>query len=430
MEISNVNDFISWINNNPISESYTETTSYYFPVHFGMFVVEDKAFSDIDLTNKQFIATEFISCVFNKCNLNNTIFQSCTMKNCTFKNCSIDNSKFMEIDLIQCKFESCCIVDLELCDIITDELIFKNCNDIFRLRITAEILGINNCSEQSQNLSFKDSYVSSGIIHSNKINQKDKIIFSDCIVQESNFYNIDLSNSRFEGCNLSLNQFSDCVFSDETFADKNGIPANEYNYVDLRTILNSSKQKFTTLESLFGITYPDIKNYLIDMTSKVEFQSIFISYSFKDKIIANRINEELRKRGISTFLWEKDAPYGKTLKEIMSKNIKEKDRILFIASKNSLKSQACHYELTQGRKKQEKIWENILFPIHIDNFLFEVTKEMIRPKEMQDEYWSNIKELKNINSINFSQFVNQDTIDETEFGNQIFNLLTGLRKGK
>lgn len=56
----------------------------------------------------------------------------------------------------------------------------------------------------------------------------------------------------------------------------------------------------------------------------------------------------------------------------MSYNVDNFDRLLFIASKNSLKSEACHFELSNGRKKQDKFWEVVLFPIHTGDFFFTV----------------------------------------------------------
>jgi len=166
------------------------------------------------------------------------------------------------------------------------------------------------------------------------------------------------------------------------------------------------------------------------LTSKIEFQSVFISYSFKDKEFAKKINNELVNKGIFTTLWEKDSPGGKPLKEIMSKGVDEKDRVLFIASKDSLKSPACHFELSGGRRKQEKIWEDVLFPIHIDDYLFKIKKENIRPIEIQNEYWNNILELRNLNSIDFSQFTDQLNYNKRSFDNLIFRMLKGLRKVK
>lgn len=38
-----------------------------------------------------------------------------------------------------------------------------------------------------------------------------------------------------------------------------------------------------------------VKNYVLEMVSKLELHTVFISYSFKDKLIANQINETLKK---------------------------------------------------------------------------------------------------------------------------------------
>jgi hypothetical protein len=129
-----------------------------------------------------------------------------------------------------------------------------------------------------------------------------------------------------------------------------------------------------------------------------------------------------------TFLWEYDSPGGKSLKNIMSSNIKNKDRVLFIASENSIKSKACQFELSKGREKQEITWNDVFFPIHIDNFLFDLEKEKIRPIESQGEYWKNIQELRKLNSLDFSNFTDAKIIDEHKFEKLIYRLIKGLRK--
>lgn len=112
----------------------------------------------------------------------------------------------------------------------------------------------------------------------------------------------------------------------------------------------------------------------------------------------------------------------------MSENVKAKDRILFIASKNSLKSTACHFELSEGRRKQQETWEDVLCPIHIDNYLFDLNKDSIRPIEVQEEYWNNILELRRLNSLSFTEFVNPETRDDYGFDRQLIRLIKGLRK--
>lgn len=155
-----------------------------------------------------------------------------------------------------------------------------------------------------------------------------------------------------------------------------------------------------------------------------DFSSVFISYSFKDKLFVNRLNDTLSKNGVNTFLWEKDAPVGESLKNIMFEKVQKYDRVLFVASENSLKSQACHYELTQAREKQDKLWKTILFPVHIDNFLFKVRKENIRPRDKAEEYWMNICELREINSLDFTE--PSVILDKEKFDEKINKLLINL----
>lgn len=416
-EIINQEDFLKWININPVDNNYYSKTSY--RVGGGVLNITKAHLLNIDLENKHFESTEFKDCIFDNCTFHNTFFFSATLIQCHFRDCRFTYSKFLDVDLIQCQFEACTITGLEFADVITSKVLFINCGEILDLLIRPG---------HRRDISFINSYIAFLAIKPNKSEEKDKIDFIECLIKESSFDRVDFSISVFERCNLSLNQFSDCVFSNNTLTENNETPANEFNLIDIRTIINSTNQNSDVLEKLFGIHNTDIKDYLIGLTSKIEFQSIFISYSFADKQFAKIINEELVRKGILTFLWEKDAPGGKQLKKIMEKGVKEKDRVLFIASKDSLKSEACHFELTQGRKKQEKTWEDVLFPIHIDNYLFEVSKDKIRPIEVQDEYWKNIEELKSLHSIDFSAFQNKNLINNTDFEKCIFQLIKSLRK--
>ena len=65
--------------------------------------------------------------------------------------------------------------------------------------------------------------------------------------------------------------------------------------------------------------------------------------SYRDQLLSqgdSAINQLLNQRGVKTFIWEKDAPGGKRLDDIMSVNIKKHDKILFIASQYSINKPA------------------------------------------------------------------------------------------
>ena len=413
-KIKNKEEFHEWIvDTTNISfernEYFVDTEDLY---------IEDFYLDEENIDNKSFRSTTFERCTFKSCIFNSVIFQSCTFISCTFLASEFYWSKFLESDLFACEFKFCTIADLELADVDIKNTEFNDCNEILDLRIRGMDTRI---------ITFNSSYIHHMSIEPIK-KSEDEFNFINCLIKESSFDRLNLVQSVFEDCSLSLNQFSSCEFSDKTFSNENNTPGNEFNMLDIRTILNSQPIDKKILENIFGINNADIKDYLIDLTSKIDFQSIFISYSFEDKVFANTINNFLTKRGILTFLWENDSPAGKSLNSIMTSNIREKDRVLFIASKDSIKSKACQFELTSGRQKQEITWENVLFPIHIDNFLFEIEKTQIRPIEKQNEYWKNIEELKKLNSLDFSNFVNTEKIDEHKFEKLIYRLIKGLRK--
>ena len=421
-KITTQSQFIKWISQSDtdFEKSKYDHNNYY--VGSSMLIIKDMELDELDIDGKSFVSTKFSDCIFKNIDFKSVVFHSCILKNCTFDNCEFYWSKFLESDLIECKFDWCTIADLELGDTVIKNSKFINCPEILDLRMRG--FGAIRIVE------FQNSYLHHLDIEPMQEDFDEQFKFYDCIIKESSFDRTSLVNECFENCNLALNQFSSCILSKNSFIGKNEIPGKEYNLIDIRTILNSEPIEQDILENIFGIHNSEIKEYLIDLTSKIEFQSIFISYSFKDKDFAKNLDETLRRRGVLTFLWENDSPGGKTLESIMSSNVKEKDRVLFIASKDSLKSKACHYELSQGRQKQELIWEDVLFQIHIDNYLFELEKSKIRPENVQEEYWSNIEELRKLNSLDFSKFVNSKERDGREFEKLIFRLIKGLRKEK
>jgi len=182
------------------------------------------------------------------------------------------------------------------------------------------------------------------------------------------------------------------------------------------------------LKSLFA----DYKNvtYLEKGISikSIKYYSVFISYSLKNSEFAKKLNNNLKAFGIKTFLWEIDAPSGKRLKEIMTDKIIEFDKLIFISSEYSIKSEACQFELSNGRLKQDKLWKTILFPIHIDDFLFKLKKSEIRPIEKKEEIWKNITELRDINSADFT-FYSENEYDNDNFNKKIKKLVSDLKNG-
>lgn len=420
-KITDIKSFTSWLFETEVDDKLDE---YNFErknylVGDKMLEISDLKVDEEDVNDKHFSSTKFINCTFKSTNFRSAIFGDCEFHNCYFIACEFSWVKFFNTELKYCTFDYCIITGVELNDSESYNTKFKDSNEILDFIIR----GYGN-----RDLSFLSCYINRLDIEPIQKEFSDKLFFGDCIIKESSFDRIDFSESKIEDCTLSLNQFSACTFGTKTFENHNSSPGDEFNMIDIRTILNSPPINNENLKNLFGIHNNEIKEYLYELTSEIKFQSIFISYSFEDRDFAKAINEFLLKKGVFTFLWENNSTGGELLNHIMESKINEKDRILFIASENSIKSKACQFELSQGKKKQEITWENILFPIHIDNFLFKVTKEQIRPTEKQNEYWGNILELKKHNSLDFSEFIVKEKRENHEFEKLMFRLLKGLQK--
>jgi uncharacterized protein YjbI with pentapeptide repeats len=361
-------------------------------------------FEDYEFS-KDFKGLEVKNCKFIHCKFENIFGFFFLFSKSTFEKCEFRNSRFShleecweELQFINCSFKNVQLDEGALFNIWFEDCFFQSFS----------ILGMYPLSYVCFQKCIIENSQFQSLISYEDINEIDKevedLVFQESSIEFSYFNSVDLRNSFFIDTKLYKSSFIDCQLHSGAISQNIDSEYPNYASIDLQSILKSDNFDKLILEKYFNIYDPDIKPIVQGITSKIDFKSVFISYSFKDKTVAHLLNEELSKRGIKTFLWEKDAPGGHTLKDIMSSNIKRHDRILFIASSNSIRSQACQYELSEGRKKQELTWENIFFPLHIDNFLFEVTKEIIRPIDKAEEYWGNIEELKRVNSTDFSKF--------------------------
>ncbi len=72
---------------------------------------------------------------------------------------------------------------------------------------------------------------------------------------------------------------------------------------------------------------------------------VFISYSTKDEVRANEIFQGLKKVGVDVFMAGFSLQPGAVWKEEILKNLRAADIVLFIASPNSIASDAVKHEL-------------------------------------------------------------------------------------
>lgn len=422
MEIKNEIEFLNAIDNiqseEKIKESHYNLMNVRGSAEDSFVKIEKREMINIDFSNTKLTGFDFLGCTFKNCDFTDSIIWSCLFKECAFIETNLTTLKVFESEFIETNIQNCKCGLLHFADCTFKSVTYNSCYEILDVYF-------GNCV--FENTDFVKSNLIYCRFENNYFQETPQVSFRNCLLSRNYFTNLDLLKFRFtDRTQISLNVFQNCKIRLNTFDNSISANGQEYNSIDFSTINKSIKISAKLLKNLFGILNADIKEYIFGLTNDVKLQSVFISYSFKNKDFAKRLNNSLMSKGVITFLWEKDAPGGKGLKTIMKENVSKFDRVLFIASKDSLRSQACQFELTEGRKKQEKLWQDIYFPIHIDNYLFELQKEDIRPLNLQEEYWNNIQELKNLNSVDFSSFI--ENYNEDEYDEMIFNLVRDLKE--
>lgn len=372
---------------------------------------------------------EFRGVKFINCDFDGIWGFFCIFQNCEFKKCIIKNSRFshLEMDWNGVSFEKCYFRNVEMDEGSVFNLTYDSCT-----LMTCSFVGLF----PSENIRFYDCdiddshFIALQYYEDNKVERDDEFVdmlFQDCRIDSSNFQRINLRNSRFIDTILYKSGFIDCFVDNECFILTKKLKYDSYATMDFQTILQSEELNYEILSTYFNIKNKvNLKAIISGITTQKNFLTVFISYSFKDSEFAQKINDSLNNKGIRTFMWEKDAPGGKSLEDIMTSGIGAHDKLLFIASEFSIRSKACQFELTTARKKQEISWNNVFFPITIDDYLFKVKKSQIRPVELANEYWENISEIKLVNALDFSPF-NKKEYNQADFDKMFQKIIDGLK---
>lgn len=163
---------------------------------------------------------------------------------------------------------------------------------------------------------------------------------------------------------------------------------------------------------------------LLRVKNLTSYFSVFICFSVLDEGFTKKVSDSLKKRGVDTYFFKEDHRVG-TIKSVEQKEIAERDKILFIASENSITSYECQDELSLGITKRqggindptkEQILKDIFIPIDIDSYIWNVEEEKLERRIANArEAWKNIRMIKQQAQIpDFSKFRDKEVNDDFE----------------
>ena len=87
---------------------------------------------------------------------------------------------------------------------------------------------------------------------------------------------------------------------------------------------------------------------------------VFISYSHKDLVFADRLAPVIEAAGYEVLLDRHDLHYGAKWKDELSDFVRQAEIIVFVVSPNSVSSQYCMSELDQARNLNKRIISIVL----------------------------------------------------------------------
>lgn len=153
-------------------------------------------------------------------------------------------------------------------------------------------------------------------------------------------------------------------------------------------------------------------------------KEIFISYSWSEKDITNKIYNDLTLVGLKINKDDKNLKYTDSLSEFM-KSINDSDAAIILISENYLKSINCMYELLLVSKSTESIKEKVL-PILNNAKIFSIEDRIELIKYWQDKYNKLRETISSIDLLNSKEIIEEVKIVK-EISENISSVLGSIK---
>lgn len=193
-------------------------------------------------------------------------------------------------------------------------------------------------------------------------------ILNRAIVGYTIFGNVDLS--KVKGLEEILHHSSSTLATDTIQLSQGKIPT-----VFLRGCgLSDLEIEFAKLatpgldpEQVTQITYAIHDLYV---GKGIQYHSCFISYNNKDQAFAQRLHDDLQDHGVRCWFAPEDLKTGDVFRKTIGEQIRVREKLLVIISKNSIKSEWVGDEVEKALKEEKEQNCLKLFPIRLDNSVF------------------------------------------------------------
>ena len=125
--------------------------------------------------------------------------------------------------------------------------------------------------------------------------------------------------------------------------------------------MDKLRDKFLNV-SLDAVWHPELA-----IPAETLLHSCFISYSTRDQEFAERLNSDLRAKGLKVWFAPEELKIGDRFEERIEESIRMYDKTMIILSEASVRSRWVEREVNAAREREERENRTVLFPIRIDD---------------------------------------------------------------
>lgn len=223
-----------------------------------------------------------------------------------------------------------------------------------------------------------------------------------CWLIATKFHSCLMNEARFIGAQLAYTVFADCDLRGVVGLEE--IVHHAPSTIGIDTILRS--EGHIPREFLQGCGLPDdVIDFVVSLERKpIEYCSCFLAHSSEDESLVEYLYDKLQKVGVRCYYFRKSARTGEKLREDIDRGIRDYDKTVVICSVNSLNSEPVIREIKKALKREkeeatrrlkdrervekdemsleaferERYWTRVLFPITIDDYVFEGWKHPLQ----------------------------------------------------
>ena len=186
----------------------------------------------------------------------------------------------------------------------------------------------------------------------------------------------DLSAADLSGTDLFGARLWGTIFAHNDLCTAKGLASLIHtgpSRIELQTV--KLPQDGSAVHFLRGAGVADawIDIYRSTMMHPIEYASCFLSYCSIDELLARRFHADLQDQGVRCWFAPHDLRPGELLRKGIDEAIHMQDKLLLILSKHSVESGWVGYEVETALNREIRELREILFPIRIDDAVFQTT---------------------------------------------------------